>query len=90
MPDHVHLLLSLHSTMAISKGLQLIKGGSSKWVHDSFAENKSFAWQSGYGAFSLGVNDIERTKSYIENQEKHHEKRDFKKEFLIFLKRNEN
>lgn len=89
MPDHIHLLLSLHSTMEISKGLQLIKGGSSKWIHDTFPEHKSFAWQAGYGAFSLGVNDIERTKSYIESQEKHHEKRDFKKEFLIFLKRNE-
>lgn len=89
MPDHVHLLLSFHSTLAISKGLQLIKGGSSKWIHDTFLEHKQFAWQKGYGAFSIGVNDIERTKDYIENQAEHHTKRDFRQEFLIFLKRNE-
>jgi len=43
--DHVHILLSLPSTMAISKALQLIKGGSSKWVHESFPEHRLFAWQ---------------------------------------------
>lgn len=89
MPDHIHLLLSLPKTLAISKALQLIKGGSSKWVHDTFPEHREFNWQQGYGAFSIGVNDIERTKDYIENQAEHHKQRDFKQEFLIFLKRNE-
>lgn len=89
MPDHIHLLLSLPKTLAISKALQLIKGGSSKWVHDTFPEHREFNWQQGYGAFSIGVNDIERTKNYIENQTEHHKQRDFKQEFLIFLKRNE-
>ncbi len=89
MPDHVHLLLSLPKTMAISKGLQLIKGGSSKWIRETFTKHRDFAWQSGYGAFSIGINDIERTKQYIENQAEHHKKRGFKDEFLIFLKKNE-
>ncbi len=88
MPDHVHLLLPLPKTLHISKALQLIKGGSSKWIHDTFAEHQNFTWQKGYGAFSIGVNDIERTKSYIENQEKHHQKRNFEEEYLIFLQRN--
>ncbi len=88
MPDHVHLLLSLPKTMAISKGLQLIKGGSSKWIHETFPNHRGFAWQSGYGAFSIGVSDIERTKRYIKNQAEHHKKRGFKDEFLIFLKKN--
>jgi REP element-mobilizing transposase RayT len=48
--DHVHILLSLPSTMAISKALQLMKGGSSKWVHETFPEHRLFAWQEEYGA----------------------------------------
>ena len=88
MADHVHLLLSLPATLPISKAIQLIKGGSSKWIHDTFSEHRLFSWQKGYGAFSIGVGDIERTKNYIENQVEHHRKRSFKEEFLIFLKRN--
>src|SRR6476659_392494 len=48
--DHVHVLLALPSTMAIAKAVQLLKGGSSKWIHDTFPEHRSFAWQEGYGA----------------------------------------
>ena len=44
--DHVHLLLSLPATMSIAKAMQLIKGGSSKWVHDSFPDQRLFAWQT--------------------------------------------
>src|SRR5215212_10295353 len=53
--DHVHLLLSIPSTLSISKAMQLIKGGSSKRVHDTFPEHKDdFEWQEGYGAFTVG------------------------------------
>ena len=51
--DHVHGLLSLPATMSFAKAVQLIKGGSSKWVHDSFRDHRRFAWQEGYGAFSV-------------------------------------
>ena len=50
--DHVHLLLSLSATMTIAKAMQLIKGGSSKWVHETFPDQRLFAWQVKYGAFS--------------------------------------
>ncbi len=63
--DHVHIVLSLPSTMAVAKALQLIKGGSSKWVHEQFPAHRSFAWQEGYGAFSIGVAQLEETKRYI-------------------------
>ena len=85
--DHVHLLLSLPATISISKAMQLIKGGSSKWVHDTFPEHRHFGWQEGYGAFSIGIADVERTVAYIENQVSHHRVRDFKEEFLSFLKK---
>ncbi len=85
--DHVHLLVSMPSTISISKAMQLIKGGSSKWIHETFPEHRLFEWQEGYGAFSIGIGDVERTVSYINNQAEHHGKMDFKTEFLAFLKK---
>jgi putative transposase len=85
--DHVHLLLSLPSTLAIAKALQVIKGGSSKWVYDTFPDLFAFAWQEGYGAFTLGILQMERTIAYIESQAMHHRKQTFQEEFLAFLKK---
>src|SRR5258708_35503079 len=87
--DHAHLLLSLPSTMAIAKAIQLIKGGSSKWIHDEFPSHKEFAWQEGYGAFSIGVSQRDPTISYIQKQQEHHRKTTFKEEFLAFLAKHE-
>jgi REP element-mobilizing transposase RayT len=87
--DHVHLLISMPATISISKAKQLIKGGSSKWIHETFAEHRMFEWQEGYGAFSIGIGDVERTVNYINNQTEHHGKLDFKAEFLAFLKKHE-
>jgi putative transposase len=84
--DHVHLLLSLPATVAVAKAVQLIKGGSSKWVHDTFPLYSEFAWQEGYGAFSIGVAQVERTKQYILEQAEHHRSMSFQEEFLRFLK----
>ena len=86
--DHVHILLSLPTTLSISKAVQLLKGGSSKWIHDTFPEHRLFSWQEGYGAFSIGVSDVDRTIAYVENQAEHHKKFDFKSEFMSFLKKN--
>ena len=88
MPDHVHFLLSLSATMPISKAIQLIKAGASKWIHDTFPKHIEFAWQKGYDAFSIAISGVGRTRKYIENQEKHHTARDFKKEFVDFLGKN--
>ena len=85
--DHVHLLLSLPSTMAIAKAIQLVKGGSSKWVHDNFPEHRGFAWQEGYGAFSIGISQTDRTIRYIQSQAEHHRRQTFQEEFLAFLKK---
>lgn len=87
--DHVHLLISLPKTMDISKAMQLIKGGSSKWIHDTFPEHRNFEWQKGYGAFSISVAETQRTINYINNQPFHHQSRDFQEEFILFLKKND-
>jgi REP element-mobilizing transposase RayT len=85
--DHVHILLSLPSTRDIAKALQLIKGGSSKWIHDQFPEHRKFAWQEGYGAFSIGISQVQETTAYIDNQRDHHRQRSFEEEFVAFLER---
>ena len=85
--DHCHILVSLPSTLAIAKAIQLLKGGSSLWVRETFPPQSDFAWQEGYGAFSLGVSQVESSKSYIESQPEHHRKTTFKEEFLAFLKK---
>ena len=85
--DHIHLLISLSKAMDISKAMQLIKGGSSKWIHDEFPQLRMFEWQEGYGAFSIGIGEVKRTVDYIERQAEHHKAKDFKTEFVSFLDR---
>jgi REP-associated tyrosine transposase len=57
MLDHVHALLSLPATLAVAKAVQLIKGGSSKWLNDHLAR-RFFAWQDSYGVFSIGISPV--------------------------------
>jgi len=83
--DHLHALLSLPATMSFAKAVQLIKGGSSKWVHDTFAKYQKFGWQEGYGAFSVSSSQVGRIIAYINNQKEHHRRRTFEEEFLELL-----
>ncbi len=85
--DHVHVLMILPATIPIAKAVQLLKGGSSKWIHDT--EGRPFAWQDGCGAFTIGVSQVQSTIAYIHNQEEHHRKRTFEEEFLAFLKKHD-
>src|ERR1700742_1449458 len=66
--DHIHILLSLPTTLTISKAIQLLKGNSSKWLHEEFRELRSFGWQEGYGAFTIGMSGVSDTKDYIAAQ----------------------
>lgn len=85
--DHVHLLISLPTTLSVAKAIQLIKGGSSAWVHETFPQMHSFAWQEGYGAFSVSISHLVDTVAYIENQEEHHRGKTFQEEYVAFLKK---
>ena len=84
--DHSHSLIALPSTITISKAVQLIKGGSSKFVHETF--RKPFEWQEGYGAFSVSASGRDTTIAYIRSQEEHHRVRSFKEEYIAFLEEN--
>ncbi len=83
--DHVHMLLSSPGKIAPAKAIQEIKAVSSLWVHETYANHRLFAWQEGYGAFSIGISQVDETVHYIQNQAEHHRKIDFQQEFIAFL-----
>ena len=83
--NHIHILLSLPATMPLSKAMQLLKGGSSKWLNENVKSR--FEWQQGYGAFSVSISQQDQTVVYINSQPEHHRKRNFEEEFIAFLKR---
>jgi putative transposase len=86
--DHVHVLVCIPSVLSVGKAAQLLKGNSSKWIHETFPKLRSFAWQKGYGAFSIGASGIDATVEYIRNQTEHHRKRSFREEFVAMLRKN--
>jgi len=83
--DHIHSIFSLPTTIEIAKAVQLVKGGSSKWIKETFAVD--FAWQEGYGAFSLSISGLEDTRKYIAGQAAHHARVSFQDEYRAFLER---
>ena len=85
--DHVHILLSLPATLAVAKAMQLLKGNSSKWIRETFPKMHSFAWQEGYGAFSVSISGVEPTIAYVRTQTEHHRKRSFREEFASMLRK---
>ncbi len=86
--DHVHALLSIPATLPIAKAVQLLKGNSSKWIHETFPNQRLFEWQEGYGAFSIAVSGVKATVKYIQSQKKHHQSHSFKDELIAFLEKN--
>src|SRR5579884_4053063 len=89
MPDHLHLLVSVSCVLNIADTLRLIKANSSKWIHETFPERQQFAWQAGYGAFSVSFSNLPQVKGYIARQAEHHRVRTFQDEFREFLRRHE-
>jgi putative transposase len=85
--DHLHVLLSLPATIALAKAVQLLKGASSHWMNET-SKNR-FAWQEGYGAFTIGISQKPDTVAYIQTQAEHHRRRDFQQEFVAFLKKHD-
>ena len=86
--DHVHLLVGLRATQTLADVLRETKSVSSSWVHSEIGV-RSFAWQEGYGAFTIGISQKSATIAYIKGQAEHHRKRNFEEEFLVFLSKHE-
>ena len=81
MDDHLHMLIQLPPTIALADAVQEIKGSSSKWM------GKRFAWQRGYGAFSVCKSTLDQVARYIRNQEAHHRRRNYEQEFIALLEK---
>ena len=86
MSDHIHLLIELSLLDKFSHFIREIKACSSLWIHKNFSDLCHFAWQEGYGSFSVSYSALEAVKKYIQNQEQHHTKMSFEEEFLKLLK----
>jgi putative transposase len=84
--NHVHVLVFMPSVMSLSKGIQLLKANSSRWVHEEFPRKSYFSWQVGYSGFSVSPKQIQNVSNYINNQEEHHRIRTFEEEYLSFLR----
>jgi REP element-mobilizing transposase RayT len=87
MPDHAHLLIGLKPLICISDLVRDIKAGSSKFINDKKLIKGKFNWQEGFGVFSYSRSQIDTVIKYIQNQEKHHNIKSFKEEYLEFLKK---
>ena len=85
--DHCHALILLPPPLPLSKAVQTLKGCSSKWLNDTGAAGSNFAWQEGYGAFSVSASQTDDAVEYIKNQPEHHKKGNYEDEFLEFLRR---
>jgi REP element-mobilizing transposase RayT len=87
MPDHIHILIGMKPSMALSDLVRDIKANSSKHVNENRWVRGRFEWQEGYGAFSYGHSQYSSVATYIENQEQHHQRRSFKSEYLTLLQK---
>ena len=85
--DHVHVLSSLPRTVTLSKYIEDIKRSSSRWIKTKNGMYQKFAWQNGYGAFSVSSSRMDSVKRYIAGQKEHHRTATFKEEFLAFLQK---
>lgn len=83
--DHVHLLVRSSASLAPASLVRSIKGGSSKWIHESFPERVLFAWQEGYAIFSVSQRSLPDIERYIQDQDRHHQKVSFEEELRMFL-----
>ncbi len=85
MPDHVHVFLGMNADMHLSILVKEIKANSSRFINEKRFLKGKFSWQEGFGAFSYSHSHIDRVVKYIINQEKHHQKKTFRQEYLELL-----
>ena len=83
--DHVHLYVSMPSTITIADMINAFKANSTRWIHQNLPERRLFAWQEGYAAFSIDRSQEPAVIEYIRNQHEHHRKQDFQQEYLELL-----
>ena len=83
--DHIHILFLLSKKHTLVETVKKIKGNSSRWIKIRWPHKKDFAWQAGYGAFSVGKRGVDSVIKYIKNQEAYHLQQSYQKEYLHLL-----
>jgi len=83
--DHVHMLVRIRPAQSPAEIARIVKTNSSRWIRERHPE---FAWQTGYGVFSVSESNVSAVTKYIASQEEHHKKHSFQDEFRAFLKKN--
>ncbi len=83
--DHIHALVLAPAISSPSQIAQFLKGDSSKWIHDEFHGLRNFAWQDGYGAYTVSKSNLPEVIHYIQSQREHHRTRSFQEEYVKFL-----
>lgn len=86
--DHIHLYVSLPSTLTVAKAVNLLKSNSTSWIKENIEKMEKFCWQEKYGAFSVSKSNEEQLKAYITKQKDHHQRKTFKEEFRALLEKN--
>ncbi len=85
--EHVHALVRIPAKHGVAKVVQALKGASSHWMNEEVMNHGHFAWQDGYAAFSVSKSNIASVAKYIQGQREHHKTKDFKTEYVSFLRR---
>ena len=87
--DHVHLLFNMGRTVTLAQVVEDVKKSSSKWIKTQGPVLADFAWQAGYGAFSVSESNVPKVANYIRNQEEHHRVKTFQEEYREFLQKHQ-
>ena len=87
MPDHVHLIIRDSKSVSDIVFIKELKGSSSRWINETLCPTEKFAWQAGYGWFSVGAKDLDIARAYVANQKRHHQKTNFQDEYRKFLEK---
>jgi len=85
--DHLHVVTTCPPTVTLASFIGRFKSGSSGWIHETFPDAESFAWQEGYAAFSVSRSALPRVLKYVEGQAEHHRKMTFQEELLALLEK---
>ncbi|HLP83195.1 MAG TPA: IS200/IS605 family transposase [Phycisphaerales bacterium] len=87
MTEHVHVLVRFPSDLAVADLLRHLKARSSKWIHQTFPALREFAWQEGYGGFTVSKTSVNEVEQYIRKQKEHHQAISFEGEYIAMLRK---
>jgi len=86
--NHVHRLVRIPPVCSVAERARVLKANASRWAHEKWPQHVTFAWQTGYGAFSVSESSVPTVMEYIAKQEEHQRRRSFQEEYMEFLRKN--